>query len=772
MGLIMELTCPIRGILNTNDKSKDGLHFSEEKIRIDCVIFLLSKGYPKECIKFETNVWDIGNSGRNHLRADIVVYETKASKKIHIIVETKRDTKDKEKAIENQLIPACTKQQCNYGIYFDGVSNALFTKSTNYKTEFSLVKLPNYGYNFNTTPLVWNNLIPIDNINALISIFDQLLHNIGKTKEEKYKELFKIILCKYYDEKQNEGSNKYLTFQHSNNTVKQIEKLYEDAKKFYSKLTLSKTIKISNEILIRIVILLQEYSLLKSQQDILQTLFMRFAQSTLKTELDQFYTPITIVDFIVTLLDISNMKKIIDPAGGSGDFLVGCLKKNHKISQNIYYWDSSSKAVEVAHLNMIISGDGRTNINMHDSIEKYNIDNDMFDIVITNPPFGSKTIFTGSDEVCEKYDLYNQYGYKQLGKLFIERALNLLIDGGILCIILPHGYMTNPQDDKNLRQFIVSKARIIAYISLPEGTFKGAETGVKVGILILQKDKKIPKKYNIFTDVAINIGFNYKSKKLEKIYKKNYNNGHYLLDDNNNKIILSDLDDIAKKFKNFAFDNSLVGFEKEKNNASYNYIPYNKIKSEDFVIRPEMNIPSYLDIVKQIKSKDFYTLNDCIVTNKKSINKIDNASIYSYIDITNMSNGDYSLNNKLYGWDLPNRAKLSAKKNDIFISKLKGSIDKFCMILHDETINTIITNGCYKISISDEAKRLSFYKFLFSNQYLIQMEALATGSIMLDVKEKDIKTMLFFPKLSRKELDEMKELVKYQEKFIKLKYGL
>ncbi len=39
-------------------------------------------------------------------------------------------------------------------------------------------------------------------------------------------------------------------------------------------------------------------------------------------------------------------------------------------------------------------------------------------------------------------------------------------------------------------------------------------------------------------------------------------------------------------------------------------------------------------------------------------------------------------------------------------------------------------------------------------------------------KEKDIKTMLFFPKLSRKELDEMKELVKYQEKFIKLKYGL
>ena len=83
------------------------------------------------------------------------------------------------------------------------------------------------------------------------------------------------------------------------------------------------------------------------------------------------------------------MKKIIDPAGGSGDFLVGCLKKNHKISQNIYYWDSSSKAVEVAHLNMIISGDGRTNINMHDSIEKYNIDNDMFDIVACSAAWNS-----------------------------------------------------------------------------------------------------------------------------------------------------------------------------------------------------------------------------------------------------------------------------------------------------------------------------------------------------------------------------------------------
>ena len=72
-------------------------------------------------------------------------------------------------------------------------------------------------------------------------------------------------------------------------------------------------------------------------------MFMKFASSTLKTELSQFYTPISIVEFIISLLNIENMNKLIDPAGGSADFLVGAIKANRKCAtnDNIYYWDFS-----------------------------------------------------------------------------------------------------------------------------------------------------------------------------------------------------------------------------------------------------------------------------------------------------------------------------------------------------------------------------------------------------------------------------------------------
>ena len=133
--------------------------------------------------------------------------------------------------------------------------------------------------------------------------------------------------------------------------------------------------------------------------------------------------------------------------------------------------------MKVIKLNMIINGDGKSHIYEKDSIENYNDNNNEFDFVITNPPFGDKTRFTGNKNILNNYELYKQGDYTQLGILFVERSLNLLKENGILAIILPHGYLTNP-NDKILRQYIINNSQILAYISLPEGAFKGSNTGV------------------------------------------------------------------------------------------------------------------------------------------------------------------------------------------------------------------------------------------------------------------------------------------------------
>lgn len=770
----MKLTCPIRGELNTNKKAKDDITFTEETRRIELVRFLLSKGYSKDLFSFEKNVWNIGNSGRNHLRADIALSNSCGGGEF-LIAEIKRDNKDKEDAITQQLIPACIKTQCQYGIYYDGVENIFFRREDDYKKEYSLLKFPLFNFNFEDKPLTYEQLIPLENINEIIEKIDQLLHNIGTTKESRYKELFKIIQSKYFDEKKNKETNNILKFQTSNNAVNNIKELYEEAKIYYNNLE-DLNIALPDHIIEKIVKLLQNYSFTQSQQNILQSLFMKFAQSTLKIELDQFYTPIDIVDFILSMLKVENVTKVIDPAGGSADFLVACLKKNTKSAENIYYWDSDQNAKEVAKLNMILNGDGRTNIKVQDSIQNYKDMNEKFDLVITNPPFGDKTIFEGSKEILNTYNLFNnsEKHYKQLGILFIERSLNLLKDGGILTIIIPNGYMTNP-DDISLRKWILENYKIIAYISLPEGTFKTSGTGVKPGVLIIKKEKNNNKNYKIFTDVANYIGFDYSSKKAERIFCRNNNDGSYLLDTNNNKIILSDLPKITKKFKQFVFDLQLDGFERDDTKSDYSFITYKDLMDDDYhILRAETNTNIYKNTCYKIKSNDYLTLknlkNDDL-SNNKTIN-IKNNIEYFYLDTSNLEKGDYNLDNKIYGWNLPNRAKQSVKKYDICISKLKGSIDKFCMILEDNTENIVLTNGCYRIRIEDELLRLSFYKFLFSKEYTIQMEALATGSIMLDVKKQDIKNNLYFPKLNPDELQKMINFVKQQEFFIKLKKSL
>ena len=68
----MRLFYPIRSELNVEERARDRITFTEEYRRIELVKILLNLGYNRELFDFEVNVCDIGNSGRNHIRADLV----------------------------------------------------------------------------------------------------------------------------------------------------------------------------------------------------------------------------------------------------------------------------------------------------------------------------------------------------------------------------------------------------------------------------------------------------------------------------------------------------------------------------------------------------------------------------------------------------------------------------------------------------------------------------------------------------------------------------
>jgi len=215
-----KITCPIRGELNINEKVKDNITWTEEYNRVQCVKFLLAQNYPKELFDFEKDVMKVGNACRNRVRADIIVYKDNTKQDIFLIVEVKRNNKNVNDAVDYQLKPSCLANDTEYGIYFDGIENILF-KGNNFDTRYSLLKLPKYNFTWEDKSLSFKDLQKIENVTELLDKINQMFHNSGLTKEKRYKELFKIVLSKYFDEK---DIKNYLKLFYLNILMKKIKR--------------------------------------------------------------------------------------------------------------------------------------------------------------------------------------------------------------------------------------------------------------------------------------------------------------------------------------------------------------------------------------------------------------------------------------------------------------------------------------------------------------------------------------------------------------------
>ncbi len=291
--------------------------------------------------------------------------------------------------------------------------------------------------------------------------------------------------------------------------------------------------------------------------------------NTLKQERGQFFTPRNIVKFMVEMMDPSENDIVLDPACGSGGFLVAVLDHvRHKIAQELYPGETGillkdrhneSDVVErakkyaeekiygidfdedlkkAARMNMVMAGDGHGNIYNFNSLEfprgnepdviKFR-EKDLFgkvDIIFTNPPFGAK-IPIDDPEILEKFELGYRWtkddngrwvktGVKQASQppevLFIERCYQFLKPGGKMAIVLPDGILGNPENEY-IRAWILENCKVLASVDLPVEAFL-PQVGVQASLLFLQKksdEEKLlskiqPLKYNVFMAIAEKVG--------------------------------------------------------------------------------------------------------------------------------------------------------------------------------------------------------------------------------------------------------------------------
>ncbi|MDR0506599.1 MAG: SAM-dependent methyltransferase, partial [Dysgonamonadaceae bacterium] len=407
-------------------------------------------------------------------------------------------------------------------------------------------------------------------------IHDFIYSHDGLSPQETLEEFVKILFVKIFDE----SSKRTYKFHCDDNTDKGISAILElfelTKKEFNHFFEADEKINLSALSLVFTVKKLQNISLNDSSQDAKGLAFQKFLSSREKIGRGQFFTPEPVINFCVQIISPQKHEKILDPACGSGGFLVSVLKylqeKNLEIDaesiiqNNLFGIDINKNIARIAKMKLLLERNVDSNIISYNSLETIDsikslfLCKNEFDVILTNPPFGAKI---NDKSVLSAYQLgykwnRTQNGFTKNGNilnsqavetLFIERCIDLLRIGGRMAIVLPNGNFENSSLEY-IRFYIMKKTRILAVVNLPQETFIPYGTGVKTSLLFLEKkDEHDTQEYSIFFGKITKLGYQ-GNKNGTPVYKKNaYGQG--VIDSMGNQILDEDMSNIIQSYKNY-----------------------------------------------------------------------------------------------------------------------------------------------------------------------------------------------------------------------------
>ena len=225
-------------------------------------------------------------------------------------------------------------------------------------------------------------------------------------------------------------------------------------------------------------------------------------------DLGQYFTPRHIVEAMVHLVNPKFKETVCDPFCGTGGFLIESFnhikgnsiietEEDKKIlTEQTLFGRDSTKVSTIAKKNMILHGDGHSNIEKLDSLE--NVVDGKYNCIITNIPFSLK-------DVDYSHLYYNSIAKKNGDAICVLHCLKALKEGGRMAVVVPEGFLFK-KELKEVRKFLLSKANLELVVSLPQGVFQ-PYTGVKTDILYFTNAHKPVKQDGYFCFEVKNDGY-------------------------------------------------------------------------------------------------------------------------------------------------------------------------------------------------------------------------------------------------------------------------
>lgn len=566
----------------------------EEKVRAEFYAELIYRyGYSPDRIGVEITVPDRSPNDF----ADLVVFKDDARKAPFAVIECKKDTiSDAEfnQAVEQAwgngnahkfraayvgVVAGATRRFLDCDAKYGGLER---DKNVVADLPIGYGKPPEWKYKKGVSK-EWQDIRPVSKgeLIAAIKKCHQTLWGGGRlSPPAAFGEFCKIIFVKVRDEKAERKKGEPYEFQIKTDEpapqlAKRIKAMYAEAQDIDPEI-FKEPIKVDDGTLKMCVSHLEGINFNATDLDTKGVAFEQFLDGFFKGDFGQYFTPREIIQFSVEMMKPDSEDLVLDPACGSGGFLLYALDYvRHKglefhepdSKEHYRYWhdfaerrlfgiEINDEISRVAKMNMILHDDGHTNIVGFDALEKLptikaenqKVKENAFDLILTNPPFGAVVKETEKGKAyMEGWELLKYVGKGtggggdgdaeagdfKAGKrsikartsikteiLFCERVWHFLKPGtGRAAIVLPDGILTN-SSLQGVRDWLLQRFQLLAVVSLPQEAFQHSGAGVKASVVFVRKraeDEQPDDDEAIFMAAPANIGYDATGRKTFKV---------------------------------------------------------------------------------------------------------------------------------------------------------------------------------------------------------------------------------------------------------------
>lgn len=521
-----------RIVYHVHKKKSYSIADPEEEVRADTIAFLvLEKGYDAE--RIETEV-----IGAHDNYADVVLYRDKRCTDVWLVVEDKKRDAPKSEIDEGeaQAFANSVALKATYALLDYGRQSALWqvegygAKERERNRLGDRDELPeNYSEKVSYALYAGGpkDIAPADS--ETISTSVRRAHSIiwagGKRDPlSAFDEWSKLMFAKVRDERYTPtGAPRGFQVgvgEPDSAVATRVHGLFAAAKAQDDALfPADERIELPDNKIAQVVRAIEGISFMHTDSDVIGTAFEDFFGSVFRGGLGQYFTMRPVARFVVAMLGPKATDFVLDPTCGSGGFLLETLLqvwneadaayagqgeidrvKGDFALKNVFGIEIHPTLARICKISLLLHHDGHTNIEADKSCLSGNLENprlrknSVFDIVVGNPPFGTK-IERGDDDQLDGTSLDafvvgRGRNAVQSEQVILERSVGWLKPGGLLGMVIPDGVLNNAGPQSNcpaVRDWLFRNGRILAVVSLPDFAFRRSGASNKTSVLVFGK---------------------------------------------------------------------------------------------------------------------------------------------------------------------------------------------------------------------------------------------------------------------------------------------